>query len=216
MIPTLVAALMLGIGNAEMGDTVPGIPDWAQPGMCGPNCLFVLMAIMHDSGSLGAQVCYSDIVNRFSAATLDRGCSLADLQWAASKLGVTLEPRKVSLTEFPELPTPYIAHLDLIDKGGVGHFVTVYKTHREKELTFVCYVDGSSAQLHSIVLAELRDVLSGFVLIPHPASSFLWQLALKLWGLGAGVVCGIMLLLLPGSRVKDGLKQWSLFPVPRT
>jgi len=94
------------------------------------------------------------------------GASLADLQAAASKYGFKAEVRYVQVDQMRKLPVPFVAHLDLSDRGGTGHFILVFLI-REND---VWYIDGFTGLVTARNINSLQQHLSGYVLVPKVAA----------------------------------------------
>jgi len=165
-ITLLFLALLVGQHDgSRQADPAAHLPSWAQAGRCGPNCLYSMIQIMRRAGMSGYAPTYEEVIKCFPQTTGPDGFSMADLSTAAFQLGLTLEVRKVSTEDFGELPTPFVAHLDVLNSGGVGHFITVCDVvNATSGPTNVSYIDGSTGQLHNSDFPTLKKSLSGFVL----------------------------------------------------
>jgi ABC-type bacteriocin/lantibiotic exporter with double-glycine peptidase domain len=160
------------------------IPEWQRPGRCATNCLYVYLKIC------GHPVSSYDDVAAAVPVKEKRGTSLSDLAKAANQLGATVTPLRVEDSEFQRIPLPFIAHLDLLDRGGAGHFITVFKIESDGT---VRYIDGSSGLQTACNINELRPVLTGFVLTKS-AESLAPRSALPIviGGLSFGLLVGAL------------------------
>src|SRR5262245_59183174 len=141
----LLTASVFQLPSPPSSDPASRMPEWARPGRCGPNCLYVFLQILYHARELDRPISYEEVTTLVPGAP-DQGCSLADLASAGRQLGLDLEVRKVAVHDFPHLRTPFIAHLNLLDKGANGHFITVYRYISGKQALHVWYVDGSTGQ----------------------------------------------------------------------
>lgn len=168
------------------------IPEWAKPGRCGTNAVYAFLRLS------GQPIPYEEVAHAVPTEAA-RGSSLADLSEAANHFGVRTEVRKVSIQEMSRISTPFIVHLDLLDQGGAGHFITVYHIDDEK---IVCYIDGSSALEHFITLSDLDHQFSGYVLLPASRSSV--GILPALIGCALGAVLGLIRSLMkPTEKVHE-------------
>ncbi len=195
------AVLVLLLSTSQLPLPSPRAPtltmvDWRNPGRCGTNCLFVLLQTLYYFGTHDQPVKYQDVARLLPSAP-DRGCSLQDLASAAKQFGLDVDLRKVSLDDLPQLPTPFIAHLDLLERGGTGHFILVHSIGHAHGDVYVHYVDGSTGQRPNAKLSDLEPLLGGFVLVPRSKGSFPVQasslLPMGLLGLGLGIGAGAFL-----------------------
>ncbi len=141
---------------------VPEMPKWAKPGMCGANCLYLLMKMLSSSRRIPASPTYEDVAQRLPARA-GVGTSLSEIEGAAAQFGLPLEGRRVSVSDFPRLPRPFIAHLDQLDSGGTGHFIVIYDIIEGNDT--VLFVDGANGQMNNAGINDLASTLSGFVLV---------------------------------------------------
>src|SRR5579883_3219255 len=125
------------------GPAAVKVPDWMLPGRCGVNCLFVYLKLLKDMRVSARTVTYDEVA---AAVPVDRerGSSLADLSEGAKRLGADVEARKLVVSDFPRLSTPFIAHVDNLDGGGAGHFITVISLDvgGHENGTVVRFIDG--------------------------------------------------------------------------
>lgn len=65
-----------------------------------------------------------------------------------------------------KLAPPFILHLDLLDYGGSGHFVTVVQVDDPLKdgKALVRYIDGATAEISHKQLQDLLPTVTGFVL----------------------------------------------------
>ncbi len=203
---TTVFLLLLSVSQLPPSQPAasPKAPEWTKPGRCGTNCLYVLLQTLYYFGTQDRPVKYQDVA-RLIPADSHRGCSLQDLASAASQLGLDVDLRKVSPQDLPKLPTPFIAHLDLLDHGGTGHFILVHNIGYGQGDLYVHYVDGSTGQRPNAKLSDLKHLLSGFVLVPRSKGNLPVQtsslLPMGLLGLGLGSVLGAFFV----SRIAPGV-----------
>lgn len=194
----MMPVLWLVVAATPPADPAAGMPQWARPGRCGTNCLYVYLAIQGRKGK------HPDIgYDRVAAAVptdADRGTSLAELAAAAREFGHRAEVRHVRPADFSRIPTPFIAHVDVLDRGGTGHFITVYGFLTDSEgIARVQFVDGGNGMEHIIALEALEKQATGYVLMNPERGGWLppaWVLAA---GLAGGLVVG-GLLARPGRR----------------
>jgi ABC-type bacteriocin/lantibiotic exporter with double-glycine peptidase domain len=156
-----------------LADPSANVPEWTKPGRCATNSLYVYLRILNRT------VPYEEV-----ARALPKGerTSLADLRAAAKEFGVSVDIRKVNSEDLRRLPTPFIAHLDALDQGGVGHFITIFIVERDGTIR---YIDGSSGLEHACLLGDLTSTFSGFVLLPGTWVS-------RPFLIGGGLVLGLI------------------------
>ena len=165
----LLAALLGG-----PPESVGQEPSWSEPGRCGTNCLYALFRFLDFAG-----IQYEDLAKDIPVDAV-RGSSLADLADAASRHGLNTAVRKVSVGQFRSLRPPFIAHLELVDSGGAGHFITVFQfldIPGTNDKT-VRYIDGGSGLMSQQELKHMSPTLTGYVLVvPDHADS--WQATIQ-------------------------------------
>lgn len=177
-----VAPALICLMFVARSDVASRLPRWEQPGQCGANCLYVFLKASGQSVSS-----YDEVANAVPIQD-KRGSSLSDLADAAQGFGAKVEMLKVAPEDLPDLTVPFIAHLDLLDSGGAGHFITVYRIDREGA---VRYIDGTSGLNTSKHLDELKPRLTGYVLaVPKKLSSSALPLAAA--GLASGLLFGAL------------------------
>lgn len=162
----LMMAMFAPTPEGKGANPAAQIPEWSRPGRCGTNSLYVLLRLMAESGSLAKEIPYADVVKELLPED-DRGCSIADIEAAALRLGVRGEVRKVGVRDLPRVQAPFIAHLDLLDRGAQGHFIAIYNFVEGKNGTYLHFVDGTTGQLHNAELSEIEGALTGFVFLPE-------------------------------------------------
>ena len=175
----MVMALYMYCVLAANADPTLSMPVWSRPGMCGVNCLYVYAKIREQP------IAYEALLKSIPVDP-KRGCSLQDLADAAARFGVTAELRKISLDDLANVPTPFVAHFDLLDVGGVGHFVTVFAIQSaENPYDTVRYIDGTTGLEQVTTVDDFRKNTSGFVMMARVR----WP-RFPLWsiiGLGSGL-----------------------------
>jgi ABC-type bacteriocin/lantibiotic exporter with double-glycine peptidase domain len=171
-----------------LSDPSLSLPEWRRPGRCAANCLYVYLMMLYGMHERDQRIPYEELVRALPIGGA-KGSSMADLGEAARLLGEHVEVRKVGLEHLPRLPTPFIAHLDYLDRGGTGHFITVFKIEHEGT---VRYIDGTSGLEHAVALQNLKPLFTGYVLHRPPA---IWRsfAAVILAGLILGLLLGALL-----------------------
>jgi hypothetical protein len=173
----------------------PAVPtsEWLLPGRCGINCLFTYFKLLEGMRVSERSVRYDEVV---AAVAIDpaKGSSLADLAEGANRLGARVTVRKVDPADFRRLPTPFIAHIDNLDRGGTGHFITVFAVQQSagSDKTIVRFIDGSNGLEHASLLDALSPRLSGFVVLRTDSRSRLSSPPVLLGALLAGAVLGLV------------------------
>ncbi len=161
---TMCAVLSVAVVSAPrlaFSDTARGVqlPEWAQPGRSGTNALYAFLQL------LGTPVSYQQLASELPCDP-KRGSSLADLAEAAERHGVRAKALHVAPQDLTTLETPFILHLDLLDYGGSGHFVTVMRIDDPQKdgNLLVRYIDGGGAGNSQMRLRDMLSTVSGFVL----------------------------------------------------
>lgn len=161
------------------------IARWAEPGRCGTNALYAMLRLS------GHEVDFDDV---YRATPVDprHGATLQELADAAASLGVQVDVRRVQLSDIPRLATPFIAHLDLADVGGSGHFIVVSRVVKIDKQWQISAIDGSRCIVTDQDLENLRTAFLGFVLMPADPRPVGWVGDSSLeWGAAAvGLVIG--------------------------
>lgn len=135
-----------------------GVQNWAEPGRCGTNVAYAMLQMC------GVQVGYSDVASDIPTDPA-LGTNLEQIRSTMEKFGVTTEARRVSIGELPSVPTPFIVHIDTIDKNGGGHFVLVTNIVPLGDNAFqIEYIDGGRASLIRQSLDEFSSSFLGFIL----------------------------------------------------
>jgi len=129
--------------------------------MCGPNCLYLLLAL-HD-----VPVEYG-VVEQHTPEQ-PQGMSLLELQQATNRLGLKTHVRRCSIDELGRsFQSPVIALLNQ------DHYVVV--THITDST--VTMLDGTTGERDTVPRRWLQDRWSGFVLVPSPS----WFSGSAVWG----------------------------------
>ncbi len=173
-----------GRGGAAAPDRQ--VPEWAKPGRCGTNSLYVMLRTLTEARWIESEISYEEVARQLPPDN-DRGVSLAAIAEASQRLGVPAVVRKVAVDDLAWLRTPFIAHLDLLDQGGTGHYITVYDVQKANGRRYLHYIDGSTGQMSNDDVEDIKEVASGFVLIPGSSrgrDARWWPFAAGAAGLG--------------------------------
>lgn len=118
-----------------------GQPDFRAPFQndkhCGPNSLYALLRLY------GVDVDHERLTDSISLD--DRGCSVGDLQKAASEIGVRLEAVRVRPEQLRQSLLPAIVHYGT-SPGDTGHFFVLLNIEQVGEDQFMQTIDGSDGQ----------------------------------------------------------------------
>lgn len=149
--------------------------EWTYPGRCGTNCLFVFLSLVQMRPD------YNRLASSLPIQG-ERGTSLQDLADVAKASGVNVAVRRVPADQLVDVEPPFIMHLELADRGGSGHFITVYAIDRNRDGADFLYVDGGNGTATRSSYSTLRPLATGFVLMladqPAPSSQSLLSLTL--------------------------------------
>ncbi len=133
---------------------------WSRPGACGANSLYALLSLENkpvELKSLMASLSPDPFL----------GSNMEELSREATLHGMKTRLLSVPPSEFPALKTPYIAHLQTLNSGGTGHFITVYDYVKDPEGDVLYYFDGTTCLATKKRLELLKSQLSGAVLLPE-------------------------------------------------
>ena len=132
---------------------------WRTPDNCGVNCVYALLR------TRGTDVDHQSLLAERPQPT--GPLSMAELETLLESHGVDAEVWKVPPDELAGLEAPYIAHLDLLEEGGGGHFVFVFKTNVQS----FHFIDGTTGLTTGVDFDRFRDMSSGYVLAPVRAAA---------------------------------------------
>ncbi len=156
---------------------VAEVPNWSDPGCCGLNSLYCLLKVS------GREVDYRQLANLVEVDK-DKGSSLEDLRQVARQIGWRSEIYQMRPEDIADLPTPFLMHLELLDYGGAGHFVTVLQVDEETDDgRLFRFFDGGTSRITHQKLSSLKPMMSGYVLLAEqsPGDGWLtWPIARRL------------------------------------
>ncbi|MEM9645843.1 MAG: cysteine peptidase family C39 domain-containing protein [Planctomycetota bacterium] len=174
----IVSGTLLAIGGVPIAGSVPtdGVtpPNSSTPTthqaeqeaeMCGPRAVFCVLQ------GLGISVPYEtvrDSITRKADESESDGISIADLQEYMASVGVDSSVRRISPSDMPQTPVPFIIYYPPQLTGGQGHFVCVQNVHPDG-LDVVDPVLGKKAKLKWYSFCDRWD---GTCLIPTSRDSF--------------------------------------------
>jgi hypothetical protein len=152
-------------------------PLWREKGDCGPSSLYVLMRLNDRKTSLAD-------VKEVVPFDEEKGCSLADLERGAAKLGFPTEIRFVNPEDLPKLPRPFILHGWGSLERGTGHFFVIVDYSPEKEQYYL--IDTAYESSYNLPEQSVLKLFSGYVLLPRNATAVTFRnlLGLSLFLLG--------------------------------
>ncbi len=159
--------MILGLAGAASGQvTVPSaLPEsgeiafqWRTEKTCGLNCLFVMLRLG------GRTLSYPELYDRVLLS--DQGVALADLRDQAGFFGLACSLAKTDPAHLEFVPTPFIAHTELLSPSGksAGHYVLVLNVTSE-ELTFM---DGTTAVISTVNKNSFVERWTGYILHETP------------------------------------------------
>ncbi len=151
--------LLLFISPIDQGEMNPAA--WAKSGACGANSLFVLLELQD------VTVVHGNLLEELAPDPFI-GNSIEQLAEVAQRHGVKSKLRRVDVGEFTTVPLPFIAHLNGLEGGGTGHFITVYDIASSEGDDVIFYFDGTSCLPINTNFHAMRDRLSGAVLVVSP------------------------------------------------
>jgi hypothetical protein len=124
---------------------------WRSERACGLNSLYFLLRCS------GVE---PDYIAMQGGLLTEEMSSLFDLKAKARDYGMALEVVRLVPEGLRSAPRPIIAHMEIAGVGGQagGHFVVV--THTDDES--VSYVDGSTAQSHTVTWRDFNKEWSGY------------------------------------------------------
>jgi ABC-type bacteriocin/lantibiotic exporter with double-glycine peptidase domain len=132
---------------------------WSEPGRCGLNAVYCFLRVS------GVEVSYDELASRLPIDP-ERGSSIEDLERVAEESGLDADVFLVDPADIGALETPFILHLELLDLGGSGHFVTVLQIDEESGGSrLVRFFDGGTARVTHQDLQQLAPLATGYVLL---------------------------------------------------
>ena len=164
--------------QSQDGDVVSE-PSWNEAGRCGTNALYILLNTVRE-------IPYSAIAKDIRASS--QGSSLAELADASKSLGVGVECLLVPKNKLDSVATPYLMHLDLIEQGGIGHYITVIQAVKGGDGVILRYVDGGDGKTKILELDKLKGSYSGFLLVLTEKSEVFQKSLMLLISFGLGIL----------------------------
>jgi hypothetical protein len=131
-------------------------PAWRDKGDCGPLALYLLMRLH------GCHVTIGD-VKKLTPFDPDRGCSLADLESAAERLGFPVETRFVNPRDLDKLPLPLIVHTEGSLERQMGHFDVIVAYYPEDRKYSI--IDSTFGTVHKVHQEAILKNYTGYVLL---------------------------------------------------
>jgi ABC-type bacteriocin/lantibiotic exporter with double-glycine peptidase domain len=125
--------------------------------ICGPNALYMFLR------SHGSKATYSSIVHILPMQS--NGCTLLAMRDTARRLGISANVLKFSPEDVTCLHLPAVVHFhrSVFLGDNVDHYVVLTGVFKNR----VEYIDGTTAQRHSVSLAKLAAASDGYAL-EHP------------------------------------------------
>ena len=144
-----------GPGKAAAGQSDSNDVGWREQLSCGPNCLYIILSL-HGYDTTFDQV-------RAVTPVGSRGCSLAELQRAATACGVPTEVVKATPGALRALGLPAVVHMET---GSVrsGHFMVVSAIGEES----VRLLDPTTAVAREMPRGEFERRWTSYALVIKP------------------------------------------------
>jgi len=158
----IVWALLICAATVHIGQAQSMVPPqlqaaekeaiWRTAYACPINATYLAMK-MH-----GADVRYQEVLEGLNVQP--EGTSLVDLRDFVTKHGLKGEIVRTTLSSLPNLDLPVIAHWEQ-EKNTTGHYVVIIAASGNG----VEFIDGTSACLRAVPLAEFGKPWTGYVLL---------------------------------------------------
>jgi hypothetical protein len=152
---------------------------WNDPGRCGTNALFILLNTVREFP-------YASIAKEISVSS--QGSSLAELADASRRMGVDVDCLSVPKNQLKSIVTPFLMHIDLIEQGGIGHYITVIQMVEDGDAIILRYVDGGDGKIKILELDKLKGSYSGFLLVLTEKSGFVQKSVILIISFGLGIL----------------------------
>ena len=177
--------------KVEDPPTLPALPSafklergWQDGRSCGPVALYFFLRLQ------GQRVQLEDVIG--SITTTEKGCSLTDLEAAATKFGVKMRAVKLTPEQLGELPTPAIIHYTTPGDRTkpVDHFDLLLGESEADDGTSFELIDTTNCIKYRQPANAIGPKMSGYALIADSVSSNGAQPYALLW---SGVVMVVAL-----------------------
>jgi Peptidase C39 family len=145
-------AMPAGVDAVEPLDVASDDLGWRSVLRCGPNSLYVLLA-MH-----GKRPDYDALVAEMRIGY--RGASAADLVRVAKLYGLALDAVQAEASALPKLPLPAISHF-LNPGDSKGHYVLLLSCNRDDTFTIIECTRGT---IERLAKGDFLDRWSGVIL----------------------------------------------------
>jgi ABC-type bacteriocin/lantibiotic exporter with double-glycine peptidase domain len=180
LIPLLIPATLSGAPAAD-GKSELAQLEWRQMSRCGPNCLYVMLA-MH-----GKRHPYDQILSQMELT--DHGVNVADLVRTAAHCGLQLSPLQADPQGLRSLPLPGIVHFQA--PGTEGHFVLLLRINDDNS----CLVlDCTRGKVEEYSQGDFYERWSGVVLVPADAVTNMRLDRYLVWSGSAVLLMSLLLL----------------------
>ncbi|GIX00548.1 MAG: hypothetical protein KatS3mg111_3880 [Pirellulaceae bacterium] len=188
-----IAVFIFGIicGATLAADTT----NWSEPGHCGLNSLYCFLRVS------GIEVRYDELALHLPIDPV-KGSSMEDLERVAEQFGVHADILLVEPAKIADLPVPFILHLELLDQGAAGHFVTVLQVdERDEGGQLVRFFDGNTARLTHQQLDLIARLATGYVLIDSDQLNGFSDVGVIVYGVGIGLASAMVMFWLSFRRL---------------
>jgi hypothetical protein len=197
--------------TVEDPPTLPALPlafkferKWQNGQSCGPVALYFLLRLQ------GQRVQFDDVIG--SITTTEKGCSLADLEAAATKFGLKTRAVKLTPEQIGELPTPAIIHFTTPGDRTkeVDHFDLFLGESVADDGNSYEFIDTTNCIKYRQTAGAIGPKLSGYALIADSVSSNGTRGYALLWSGAVTVIALDMVLLgLIVRRSVGGRARWA-------
>lgn len=163
LLPSLILAgpSSSAAGVRSMADVLHARQEgfWRLPENDGLNCLYLQLRLM------GYPKPYESYLQEIGHRAVPH--DLASLKATAGRLGFSLVPSRLTMTEVDSVPVPVIAHLERGERGS-GYFGLIIDTNEREVVVF----HGGMASIEVLPRDNFRREWSGFALVPGEQSEW--------------------------------------------